>query len=305
MRKQGAIPHPLGLDQQNHGPFNENTGSTDLQKSMPDPRIMLISVFVTGICVWQLPPYGVVVLGLLIGWAFFHWYSRLTLPPRTISRLTKFISLWVLFKIIMQYTPLLWAQKDDWLAILRDADTASSALFAKYILGNIGRGIPLFIENHSAELAQTGIFCLQLACLVLLGLLLAGGFSAYALACAFSWCLRPLRFFNNHEGWKLALALALLLNYIPRIFETLDAIRRTCLLRCLPTHGLAYWRLAIPRFFSILAEQTWSQAIAIASRKLDNAKPWDMLAPLPLLQAFLCGIYSLGLLLCLVLPALT
>ena len=93
-------------------------------KTMPDPRIMLMSVFVTGMCVWQLPPFAVIALGLLIACAFFHWRSMLTLPPRTISRLAKFIVFWVLFKIIMQYAPLLWAQKNDWLASFKDTDTS-------------------------------------------------------------------------------------------------------------------------------------------------------------------------------------
>ena len=274
---------------------------------MPDPRIMLMSVFVTGMCVWQLPPFAVIALGLLIACAFFHWRSMLTLPPRTISRLAKFIVFWVLFKIIMQYAPLLWAQKNDWLATFKDTDTTFFAHFAEYFggglgLSNLGGGLLQWIENHNAEFLQTGIFCVQLSSLVLLGLLLAGAYSAYSLACAFSWCLRPLNFLGNNHGWKLALALALLLNYIPRIFETLDSIRRATLLRHLPVQGLAYWRMALPRFLSILAEQTWSQAIAIASRKLDNPKPWETLSPLPFNQTLLCGAYSLALFVTLLWP---
>lgn len=271
-----------------------------MEKTMPDPRIMLISVFVTGMCVWQLPPFPVIALGLLIACAFFHWRSLLTLPPRSISRLAKFISFWVLFKIIMQYAPLLWAQKNDWLATFKNTDTTLFTHFTEYFResfeqGSLQQGLLQWIENHSAEFLQTGIFCVQLSSLVLLGLLLAGAYSAYSLACAFSWCLRPLAFLGNNHSWKLALALALLLNYIPRIFETLDSIRHATLLRHLPVQGLAYWRMALPRFLGILAEQTWSQAIAIASRKLDNPAPWETLSPLPRNQALLCGAYTLAL----------
>lgn len=305
MKKQKAAPRPLQQSNAKQSPFNSNTGVLGTQKTMPDPRIMLISVFVTGICVWQLPPLAVIALGVLSGCGFWYGYSALTLPPRTISRLAKFIGFWLVFKVVMQYAPLLWAQKNDWLVILKGTHADFSASSPDYFWGKLSQTLLGFLERHSAELAQTGLFCIQLSSLVLLGLLLAGAYSAYNLACAFSWCLRPLHSFTKIESWKLALALALLLNYIPRIFETLDSIRQATRLRHLPTQGFAYWRMAIPRFFGILAEQTWSQAVAIASRKLDSSAPWAMLAPLPLGQALFCGVYTVALLMSLLSPFLT
>lgn len=262
---------------------------------MPDPRILLAVVFITGACVWLVPPAVSLVLGFIISSLFVYWRPALHLPPRTIRRLVKFLAFWVLLKAVMQYAPLLWTEISG-LRLFMDGGHFTEAGNAGHYDGvTLGQGVIHFLTTHSTELFQTGIFCVQLLTLVLLGLLVTGAYSATTLACAFNWFLRPLRFLGYTESWRLALALALLLQYIPRIFETLDGIRQGAFLRGLPSQGLGYWRMAIPRFFTILAEQTWGQAVAVASRNLDNATPWQWESPIPPAQILCCGLYALSL----------
>lgn len=277
--------------------------TTARPKPLPDPRIMLGVVFVTGTCLWLLPPAVCLVLGVAVCCAFAYWYEVLTLPPRTLRRLAQFILFWLILKILLQYAPLALSGGILWEDMVWETASAANAPPVKNgilpLMTSLWQGMVAFLSNHSEQLYATGLFCVQLTTLVLLGILMAGLFSAYSLACAFNWFLRPLPFV---ESWRPALALALLLHYLPRIYETLDTVRNTAIMRNLPSTGFAYWKLAFPRFFSHLAEQTWAQAIAVASRNLDNPAPWTIDFPIPRPQILFFVLYAVLLLASVFLP---
>ncbi len=76
-------------------------------------------------------------------------------------------------------------------------------------------------------------------------------------------------------AWRAGLALALMMAFFPRAFETLSGLRRTLRLRAphLPLHRrLALLALAALR---ILSSQTWDMALAVASRDLYRPGPWQ------------------------------
>lgn len=241
---------------------------------------MLGLVFITGSCIWMVPLFVCCLLACVTGVVFVLWRYALRLPPRTMQRLGKFIVFWVVLKFCLQYVPLFWGEREQLFP--------AGSEFSFALVGQLVESVWL----HREALYDIGIFCLRLGILVIWGILLVGFYSAYELACAFGWYLRPCKRF---ETWRIALALALLLHYLPRIYETLDTIKMGARLRHLPVKGFAFWRLVFPRFFAVLAQQTWAQAIAIASRRLDAPSPWEMGYSLPVSQGIGMVLYGGGL----------
>lgn len=122
-----------------------------------------------------------------------------------------------------------------------------------------------------------GLLFVRLLALMLAALALTLAFSTRSLALALGWFLRPL---GAERAWKPALAFALMAQYLPRIHRVAAQTRLAAQSRRLPSSGLAYWKLAFPQMFRILAESTWSQAVGIAGRGLDRAEAWQNTQPL-------------------------
>ncbi|MBF0531440.1 MAG: hypothetical protein HQK55_19650 [Deltaproteobacteria bacterium] len=123
----------------------------------------------------------------------------------------------------------------------------------------------------SAAAANTGIFGLRLFVLLLLGLFLAQSTSPRRLGLALSWFLRPIA---GRNSWKSALALALMVHFLPLIWQTMDRVKTTILLRA----AHASWRqrqlLFLKATLRTLSHKTYQQAMAIAARGLDSPEMW-------------------------------
>ncbi len=128
---------------------------------------------------------------------------------------------------------------------------------------------PDAIGEAASEALWMGI---RLALLLLLGMILSLITTPRGLGLAFSWFLKPVM---RNDAWKAGLALALMLSFIPRTFRTLAALKRSLDMRC---PHLSFYRrmfllgLAVLR---VLALQSWGVAMAVASRNLYRAEPWE------------------------------
>lgn len=120
-------------------------------------------------------------------------------------------------------------------------------------------------------LEEGALFGLRLAVLIGIGLALTATSSPRALGLAFAWFLRPLL---RDRAWRAALALSLMLHYLPLTLRTLSTVRTTIRRRC-PD-------LSLPRRLHLLAEaslralslKTWDQTLAVAARGLDRPEAW-------------------------------
>jgi biotin transport system permease protein len=116
-----------------------------------------------------------------------------------------------------------------------------------------------------------------LATLFGLGLVLAATTSTRALGMAIGKLFRPVL---GRNAWQVALALALMVHYLPLAWSTLSTIRSSIALRC-PDLGWRRRVLLLPQAgIRTLAQTTWSQTLAVAARGLDGPEAWDH--PMPL-----------------------
>lgn len=150
------------------------------------------------------------------------------------------------------------------------------ALIAFWVVAQV---ILLVIQGASlAQGAVAGsILGGRLAILVSLGLILAMLASPRALGLALSWYSRPLL---RKSAWKVALALALMVHFLPMVWTSIETTRSSISLRCpdLPWRKRA---TLIPQAtIRALSQKTWEQTIAIAARRLDSADAWKATAKL-------------------------
>lgn len=112
----------------------------------------------------------------------------------------------------------------------------------------------------------------RLLLLLLLGLALAMSGSARQLGLGLSWLLRPLL---GKRAWQLALALSLMVHFLPRSLETLLAVRRMDRLRAPRRGPWLRWGLMAQATLRILAQNAWKQTVALAARGLDAPEAWQ------------------------------
>lgn len=134
-------------------------------------------------------------------------------------------------------------------------------------------------RGGSAALQQAGLLGLRLLLLLLLGVFLALASSARQLGLGLSWFLRPLL---GGKAWQVALAVSLMLQFLPRTLETLVQVRRMDRLRA-PERGVwRRWALMAQTVLRVLSQSTWKQTVALAARGLDTPDAWQpAFAPQP------------------------
>ncbi|WP_051694504.1 hypothetical protein [Desulfohalovibrio reitneri] len=119
----------------------------------------------------------------------------------------------------------------------------------------------------------------RLVALLLVGLSLALISSPRGLGAAFAWYLRAIPLARRH-AWKAALSLALMIHFLPLIWQVAGGVSRGISLR-LPE---ASWRRRAAVFpqalIRALSQKTWSQTVAVAARGLDGEEAWRMRFPL-------------------------
>lgn len=120
----------------------------------------------------------------------------------------------------------------------------------------------------------------RLALLLLLGLLLTLSSSARELGLGLSWLLRPVA---GKRAWQLALAVALLLHFLPQTLETLAQVRRMLQMRGPKRPLWTRFGLMAQTVLRIMAQNAWKQTVALAGRGLDSPAAWrPVFEPQPL-----------------------
>ncbi|MFP4672185.1 MAG: ABC transporter [Desulfohalobiaceae bacterium] len=111
----------------------------------------------------------------------------------------------------------------------------------------------------------------RLGVLVLLGLCLTAVCSSRQMGLALDWLLRP---FLRGKSWQAALALALMLHFLPLCLQTLRGVQTALGARCPGLGAYARYKHLLRATCRILAQRTWEQTLALSARGLDEAAAW-------------------------------
>jgi biotin transport system permease protein len=117
--------------------------------------------------------------------------------------------------------------------------------------------------------AELGI---RLATLLLLGFTLTLSTSPRRLGLGLAWYLRPVL---GSSAWKTALALSLMIHFLPLGLAAVGGLRQGLAMRwpdCPWRARLCLIPLALLR---ILSQTTWTQTLAVAARNLDKPEAWQ------------------------------
>ncbi|RWU03608.1 cobalt transporter [Pseudodesulfovibrio sp. S3] len=129
-------------------------------------------------------------------------------------------------------------------------------------------GVP--VEHVANDAVQLSV---RLIALLLLGLVLALSTSARALGLAVAWAMRP--FVGSERAWRIALALALMVHFLPTCLETMSQVREVVGRRCPDVGFFSRMRMIPQAVIRCLGQKTWNQTLAVASRGLENAAAWE------------------------------
>lgn len=128
----------------------------------------------------------------------------------------------------------------------------------------------------AGALLQAGELGLKLSVLLTLGLGLVLSTSARALGLGLAAMLRPL---IRDRAWQIALALALMIHFIPLAWQSIGSVKAAFRIRGLSLswhERVGYFTQAILRHWS---QKAWRQTLALACRGLDDPEAWRV--PLP------------------------
>ena len=179
--------------------------------------------------------------------------------------LTVFVLSWLLL------TTALFHGDPMWRGIAR-----SCALFVllwaglKFLLEALVGGQPLLWS--ALESVSLGS---RILVVLLTGLCLARTTSARQMGRAMTSIMRPVL---GSWAWRPALALSLMIHFLPMTLATLRQTGQAVTVRC---RGMSLHRrmvLLTTASLRSLSQKTWNQTIALASRDLDRSQPWE--APL-------------------------
>lgn len=123
-----------------------------------------------------------------------------------------------------------------------------------------------------AALGAAGLLGLRLFCLVLLGLCLSLAVPPRQMGLSLAWAGRPLL---GRRAWELALALSLMVHFLPLAWRVMAQVRQTLALR---GRGLGLVRrmsLFAGAVLRNLGSRAFEQALALASRRLDSPEAWE------------------------------
>jgi biotin transport system permease protein len=120
-------------------------------------------------------------------------------------------------------------------------------------------------------LRESALLGTRLMVVLLIGLVLAQSTSPQKLGMALSWLLRPVL---GRRAWKTALALALMIHFLPLAWFASDGVGMG-----IKTRGPGITKrkrliLFPTALLSRLALKTWSQTLAVSARGLDRPEAW-------------------------------
>jgi biotin transport system permease protein len=129
-------------------------------------------------------------------------------------------------------------------------------------------GVPM--EYMAYDAAQLAV---RLVALLMLGLGLALSTSARALGLAVAWALRP--FLGRERAWRIALALSLMIHFLPVCLSTLSGVREVAARRFPEVGFFRRMRMVPQAVVRNLGQKTWNQTLAVACRGLDRPGAWE------------------------------
>lgn len=207
-----------------------------------DGRVLLIVALVSGLLIWQLPQLWLIPFTLFWVALVFISGAQRKVRPSVLRAYALFFLFWVGLKILLDTIGLLWQKS------------------------------PLLPETYAPVLVNAGILGMRLVAMSAVGVFIVGVAGAQKLSLAFAWLLKPVM---RKNAWKAALAMTLMLRFIPLAQRILRSSKTAVRLRC---ESLGFWSrmgLLVGASLSLLAKQTWTQTIAVASRGLDCPEAWE------------------------------
>ncbi|GEJ59131.1 hypothetical protein [Anaeromyxobacter diazotrophicus] len=129
----------------------------------------------------------------------------------------------------------------------------------------------------AAALAAGGTLALRLTALLLLGAALTALLPPRALGLAAASLARPVL---GRRAWEAALALALMVHFVPRARARFQEARAALRLRRVKVSRPRAALLVLQAGTRNLAVGTWDQTLALAARRLDRPEAWPAGEPL-------------------------
>jgi biotin transport system permease protein len=117
--------------------------------------------------------------------------------------------------------------------------------------------------------AELGI---RLATLLLLGFTLTLSTSPRRLGLGLAWYLRPVL---GSRAWKTALALSLMIHFLPLGLAAVGGLRQGLSMRWPDCPWPTRLRLIPLALLRVLSQTTWTQTLAVAARNLDKPEAWQ------------------------------
>ena len=147
------------------------------------------------------------------------------------------------------------------------------ALFFVLIWSALKFGLDLWGGSGlEAGLMAAGELGIRLVTLVLLGFTLTLSTSPRRLGQGLAWYLRPLL---GHRAWHAALALALMIHFLPLGLAAASGLNQGLSRRWPGCPWPNRLRLIPQALLRVLSQTTWTQTLAVASRNLDQPKAWQ------------------------------
>lgn len=137
----------------------------------------------------------------------------------------------------------------------------------KFIFSLFESGEVLISAEHAL------FFGIRLFTLLGVGLLLALTTSSLEFGRAVSFVLRP--FAGRTRAWKCALSLSLMVHFIPMIMASVSDVVKTIRIRCVDVSLFRRMKLAPQILLRGFSQKSWTSAVAIAARRLDNPEAWE------------------------------
>ncbi|NJB67008.1 biotin transport system permease protein [Desulfobaculum xiamenense] len=208
--------------------------------------------------------------------------ERPTLDPRVRVLLAFSYGLVVLHSGTLGLAVILGALCAVALAVTRTHPTDRSVFKACAAFVGLWVGIKTGVDMWSGiaptqALMGGGILGMRLFALMLIGLCLALSASPRTMGTALAWMLRPIL---RGKAWIVALAMALMIHFLPLTWQVFTRVRHTMALRAsnLPLRSrIMLFPQAAMRALSL---KTWNQTVAIAARGLDRESAWQTRFPL-------------------------
>ncbi|MDR2456444.1 MAG: hypothetical protein LBE49_07620 [Deltaproteobacteria bacterium] len=213
-----------------------------------DLRLLMVLVSALGLCSWLLPWPCLIAFGpssFVAAWA--AWRLR-AIPRGAVKAYAAFLILWTLAKLLS--------------SLLEAPGAWGPAVYSALELGS------------------------RLAVMAALALAVPLAATAVEIGRAAGWLLGPmdrlLGLFRKKEAesdpglsWRAALAVCLMMSFLPRAIKAVGQLRQALLLRAPSMSSARRLRLLAETLIRVMGSQAWDAALAITARDLYRPEPWS------------------------------